>query len=1508
MMKVYLYLNDKLLNFTLPQDISGSFSFDEFDDEDSKLINIEARDNKWFLYSTDDVKVINNSNIVKDIMINSNSFYYLNRDGKNYIIYVCGLFDNNFSLYKFNNLNLLIGNNNKCNIRYNIGNSDYVCQITFNNNFIISTYNVPIYVNSKIINKQTILKYGDIIDIYSLRIILLNGMILINNPNNDSNLVLSNSGLNKLETPNIDCDNSEIKDQNLYSKDDYFSKSPRIRRIIEEKVFKLSTPPRSGKEEELPLLLTIGPMLTMAIISFVTLGSNISKILSHEAKFSQQIPSLVSAGAMLLSMLMWPLIMKHYNKKHKEKKRRELIEKYNKYLDTKRLELDLEYKLQKEIWIENLITSEECLNILSKKGYNFWDKRVDQEDFLLVRIGIGDVLLKAKIEYPEEGFTIEEDELRKQADKLVEEYKYIKNVPMGYSFLENRITAIMGNINKGYSFINNIILQLITFYSYEDLKIVIFTNDINSNNWQYIKYLNHNFNNERDFRFFGSNLENIKYVSDYLNNEVNFRMNNKMEFPKPHYLIITDDYEKIKSYDFIKNITETDENLGFSCLILENKLSKLPSKCSNFISLGVDNRGGILKNSYQRQEQSYFMDEVNNSIDMMQVSKMIANIPIEFEGGLSHLPDSISFMEMEKVGKVEQLNILNRWNMNDSTTSLKAEVGVDDQGNLMYLDLHEKAHGPHGLIAGTTGSGKSEFIITYILAMSINFSPDDVSFILIDYKGGGLALAFENKVTGVSLPHLAGTITNLDKAEMDRTLVSIDSEVKRRQHMFNIARDNLGESTIDIYKYQRFYHEGRVSDAIPHLFIICDEFAELKSQQPDFMDNLISVARIGRSLGVHLILATQKPTGVVNDQIWSNSRFKVCLKVQDEADSREMIKKNDAAYLKQVGRYYLQVGYDEYFALGQSGWCGAKYYPSDKIVKQVDKSINIIDESGLFLKSIKAASGNKVKAEGEQLGAILKSIIEVSNRVGKKSKRLWLENISDTILVDNLVKKYNLTFDKSIYAIVGEYDAPERQEQGLITLDFLKSGNTIIYGNDGSEREMLLNTIVYSTTNYYGSDKVNFYAIDYGSEILNKYVNLNHFGGVVINGEDEEFNNLFRLIRKEIKKRKKILADFGGEYKYYNKGNLPLMIIIFNNYDSIYESNQNLYDDLPELVRDSERYGIVYIFTVNSVNSIHSKVSSSCSNMYSFKLKDSSDYGSALGVSTKVTPRDIFGRGLLYNDGVHEFQTAKIVLDDSSVNSFIQNYVVNKNKVNPVLALKIPLLPDIVTFNDIVSGISNIHSVPIGISKKDLEIITYDFTLNIGNFIASNRLSNIDKFMKSLLYVFRNIKDINLFIIDPMKLLNLNINYFSNYYTSNFDDVVDKMIEGIQKLFENKQNMEGIIVIYGLNKFVNSIKKNKLEDLSKIIKSYEKFSLIMVDDASKIKSFMFDSWLSSISSTNDGIWIGKGITDQNLFHLTTINKSMTQELRNNMGYIINEGSVDMIKLIDFISNGDENGE
>ena len=225
----------------------------------------------------------------------------------------------------------------------------------------------------------------------------------------------------------------------------------------------------------------------------------------------------------------------------------------------------------------------------------------------------------------------------------------------------------------------------------------------------------------------------------------------------------------------------------------------------------------------------------------------------------------------------------------------------------------KKHHGPHGLVAGTTGSGKSETLQTYMLSLAVNYSPDDIGFFIIDYKGGGMANLFKG------LPHMIGQISNLSGNQVKRAMISIKSENRRRQRVFTEHGVN------NINAYTKLYKNGEAAQPVPHLFIIVDEFAELKKEEPDFMQELISVAQVGRSLGVHMILATQKPNGTVDDNIWSNSKFRLCLRVQDKQDSNDMLHKPDAAYITQAGRCYLQVGNDEVYELFQSGFSGAVY-------------------------------------------------------------------------------------------------------------------------------------------------------------------------------------------------------------------------------------------------------------------------------------------------------------------------------------------------------------------------------------------------------------------------------------------------------------------------------------------------------------------------------------------------------------------------------------------------------
>ena len=1504
-MRIELYLADKVATFTLPPKITGSYSFDDDYDEEIKLINIEAKEGKWFLCANQYVQIISSdAENLKEVPLTINNYYILQRKNKNYLIYIEEIFSRNMTAYAYDKrLNLLIGYSASCNILYNCPylNSLEVAINFLDDKLVLQSNKASnVYINNyALTDAKYYIKNGDVINIYGLKITFFNKYMLISDPISRLSIPTSIPLTQFAKAPSVQLLDLDVEAVDLYNTDDYFSKPPRIRRIIEPKEITISPLSENMDDNERPFILIAGPMITMALISTMMGITTVNRLVRGTSSLADSWPSLAMCVLMIVSAVLWPSLTNRYTSKIKARKKEQLTKKYLEYLKVKRGELEKEYHLQKEILNENLKSVNECLQAISNHTVNFWDKRIDQNDFLLFRVGTGNDKFQMDIKTSEEDFNPSEEELVLQQKKLVAEFKELINVPIGYSFYENPITAIMGSSEKSYHFLNNIILQLITFYSYDDVKIVIFSENKNATKWEYIKYLNYNFSDDKSFRFFSTNSNSFKPVIDYLNNEFIIREQSKEEIKKPYYFIIIDGYNNVKKYDFFKRLTEEERNLGFSLIILENQLSSLPSLCNNFISLG-DRKSLILIDSFNHQQQKVFYDEINYNVNMMSVAKIVSNVPIQLENNVTSFPSMISFLEMEKVSRVSQLNVIARWKNNDSTNSLKAEVGIDESGNLMYLDLHEKYHGPHGLIAGMTGSGKSEFIITYILSMCINYSPDDVAFILIDYKGGGLAFAFENRTSGVVLPHLAGTITNLDKAEMDRTLVSIDSEVKRRQKVFNEARDKLSESTMDIYKYQRHYHEKKLDIPVPHLFIICDEFAELKSQQPDFMDNLISVARIGRSLGVHLILATQKPSGVVNDQIWSNSKFKVCLKVQDTSDSKEMIKKPDAAFLKETGRFYLQVGYDEYFALGQSAWCGAKYYPSDKIIKQVDNSINFIDENGNFIKSVYPENNTVLTPQGEQLAATLENIIAAAKEVNTKAQRLWLDSLPSIILIDNLINKYNLTYEQTPYCIIGEYDAPEKQEQGLLKCDFLQQGNIAIYGSDSEERELVLNAMIYSSILLNSSQILNIYIMDFGSESLIKFKESNVIGGITVSSEEDRIRNLFKMIIQNIYERKKLLLNAGMDFNTYNTFNekkLPTICVYLNNYGNFREYYPKIAEGMEKITRDCTRYGIVFIVSCDNQATLTHRVNQNFTSFYSTRMNDVNNYYELFGFRNKIEPRKLFGRGLADVAGTHEFQTASITDQKEKLNDFVLQKIKQNNEINTYQAIPIRELPKIVDLQYIVPYYKDVLKLPLGLSKETLDIVYYD--LHTSHFtILSQKLNNITNFLNALLKLTAN-STTTLFLDFTAKYKQAKT-YVQNYFDQEFEKVIDNLIQ----ILQNSSGQKIIVYFYGISLLTNISAKEKITELFTGLQKSEFMRAVFIDEASEIKNINYESWFESVKVTDSGLWIGKGFAEQTFFKTNKYCSDRTN-YNNDYAFYINEGEFDLIKIIQMKEEDDE---
>ena len=1515
-MIVRLIKKSKIYNFTLPTKVAGNYWITDNDylGNVRNLINVEEYNGEWKIKSDFETKIMSGEQEIESAILKDYSLFFLKVNTDNeYVILYCSPTENED--IKWLRLKregeLLIGNDSKAHINYNypLVSKQHARLIYNKGTWLIQDLNSKYgtYVNNIAISTKT-LQYGDIIFIMGLRIIVMKDSILINNIGNFLKLDMNTFDVQyPIIQHQTEMDNPDEEGIEFFKEDDYFFRAPRFKTLIEPVNIKIDPPPGKQEEDKTPMIYTLGPMMTMAMMS-VSMGySALSGVIDGSRDLSAALPTLIMSCAMLMTMLLWPILQKSYQKRQRKKQEKLRQEKYTQYIEGRRKTINTEMKVQRQILIDNYVPLNITKEVIYGKKRNLWEREIEQGDFLDLRLGMGNTELTGTVSFPEEHFSLQDDNLLKEVYKLGAESRTLENVPISLSFVANRITAIIGMAANKQQFIEGLLLQMMAYHSYEDLKIVLYTNEKNASNWEYLKVLPHCWSDDKSIRYFATNLDEAKEISLALEQEIQARKYkdtdgkrelNNLDYKKykPYYLIITDDYKEFRDIDLIKDVCELELNIGFSLIVISPRLVNIPNECKTFISIG-DRKSGVFQNELVSNKQKEFVADFDPSLNIYECCKILANIPIDISKENQGLPGSLSFLEMYNVGMIEQLNILNRWKSNDPTKSLAAPVGVDKHHELFKLDLHEKFYGPHGLIAGMTGSGKSEFIITYILSMALNYHPYEVQFVLIDYKGGGLTGAFENKETGIKLPHLAGTITNLDTIEMNRSLASIQSELRKRQRIFNAARDNLNESTIDIYKYQTLFRKGLVQQPVSHLFIISDEFAELKDQRPEFMDQLISTARIGRSLGVHLILATQKPAGVVNDQIWSNSKFRVCLKVQDKSDSMDMIKCPDAASLKNPGRFYLQVGYNELFSLGQAAWAGAQYYPTEKRKKKVDQSVNFIDNLGNTIKTYDTKQNEVVvESEGEEITNIVNYIVITAKEENISVPQLWLPRIPNVIYVEKLREKYQYKEEKNnINPIIGEYDDPDNQKQNVLTLPISKEGNTIVFGSAGSGKELMLSSIVYSTIVAHDSKEVNFYILDFGAETLTMFRNAPHVGDVVLSTEKEKIDNLFKLILQIVEERKKIFIDYNGSYDFYiNHGGkqIPLIVVMINNVEGFIDTYPDYEDLIGQITRDCLKYGVVFILSTSGPNTVRYRLRQNFKQNVVLQFNDAGDYGTVISGVRKKEPSKVYGRGLISLDGIYEFQTA-YAYKEEKLTEYVKIICDKLQGICEYKAKAIPTLPEVVTGELLLPTFQNLHTVPVGINKETLETSFINLEESNMFIMTGEDVSSNVNFLQAFIRLLQKKESIATTVIDGNSLINSKQIGNSNYIPG------EEMINKLDAIYQDTTKTQ-ICMITGLNGILNKSSvsdKPKLTALLDKVKTVSNVKFIIVDTIDNIKTMSYEPWFKANVNFSEGIWFGNGISNQFTLKVTTNSRVLRAEVEPNFGYVITKGKAGLTKWL-----------
>lgn len=1284
-----------------------------------------------------------------------------------------------------------------------------------------------------------------------------------------------------------------------------YKRSPRIIKDCPSETVDFKNPPNKAERKKGQLARIIVPPIVMLIITIV-----ISFVSSRGIYIIMSIAGTSMSAVFSITSYI-------SDKKENNRKNRLRKEVYSNYLLDLRKRLDKLRKTQMASLKYHNLTLKEIDKMTEFYSSRIYERTYTDEDFLNISIGSTDIEPSYSMKFSNDSIQLEKDELIEEANEVYREFSVVKDMPISID-LKKAHFGLVGEKKYIHEQLNIIFSQLTLFQSYNDLEIILIYNEKYRENFDWLGWYPH-------FKISAINVRGL-IDTDRVRDQVlgniskilkdrqikSGEKKDKIKFV-PYYLFVVDEPSLILNHSIMEYLQKYDSNLGISIIYTSQLKANLPENIKTIFKIDNYQEGTLVINEGRLVNKKVKLNHVD--IELSNLSRRLSCLK-HIKGMMNQIPDSITFFEMYNVNSPKELGILNLWKKNQAYKTLAVPLGVRGKNDYEYLNLHEKAHGPHGLIAGTTGSGKSEIVQSYILSLSVNFHPYEVGFLLIDYKGGGMATLFKN------LPHLLGTITNLDGSESMRAMASIKSELARRQQIFNEYGVN------HINQYNKLFKNGEANEPIPHLFLISDEFAELKKEQPDFMSELVSAARIGRSLGIHLILATQKPSGVVDDQIWSNSKFKLALKVQNESDSNEVIKTPDAAKITQPGRAYLQVGNNEIYELFQSAWSGATYENQEE-EDSIDNRIYRINHMGQgeLLNNDLSNGAEDLNLKATELDVTVDYMNKLFSQLQlPRVRKPWLPPL-ETKIATPYIDENNIV-DVSEFKILdinirlGIVDIPESQSQDEYEINFAKEGNFAIFSSTGFGKTATLSTIILSLAVKNSPQNLQFFILDFGNSGLIPMKDLPHTRDYIKFDDSVKFEKFCKIIDIESKKRKRLLGEASvANFNMYNEVSgekLPALFIIIDNYDAIKEFGMDAEDFIMKITRDGAGIGIFTIITASRQNAVKFAVLNNFKNKICHYLFDETEVKSIIGRGNYNLP-DIPGRAMVKLENVNIMQVYAAVEFDDEMNC--TNKILNmirrlKSLYKGEKVESIKMLPDILTINKLKEFADEkkyVNKIPIGLDAEDVR--TQFIELNGGTrLIVGGAQTGKTNVLKIILTLKENIET---YVIDSKNgELYLYKNEVQQYITSSNDQV--KFLERLQEIISSRKtsfeeyriqqpdiiqkvyyaSLEPIVVLIDdCDNFISEINLIKELSASEIVEEAITVGVTFIATAQSNSLKGYDQLTKIFRATVNAIILGNP-NEQSVI----TNYIRSPQTAIDLGYMYNRGKAQLIKIPKIQSN------
>jgi DNA segregation ATPase FtsK/SpoIIIE, S-DNA-T family len=1011
----------------------------------------------------------------------------------------------------------------------------------------------------------------------------------------------------------------------------YFNRSPKVENRYAGIEFQAPDVPQARDAPPFPLLAMITPFL-MGGAMFVLSGN----------------------PASLLFVLMSPIMLigNFLTGKRREKARvAKAISEFEERLASLTQELSEERVREFEQRLRESPSTKDAYDEAIRRGPLLWTRRPEHWSFLNVRLGIGTMSSRNVIKTGGRGELLRE--FQERLDATIESHAKIENVPLIDNLYDAGALGIAGIPQHAIGSLNSILVQLTALHSPAELVVAALVTPRWSRELEWLKWIPHTSSPHSPIA--GSHLADSGPSGLSLLSQLEGLIEQRLaatgesaqrrgaimqddaalerasgvgrsgdtsgtKSPLPAVVVLISDDAPVDRARLVA-IAELAADAGVYPIWIAPVVAALPAVCRTYLELADDSRATVGFVRLGETIQDVVTEQVSGAMALDYAKRMApvvdAGAPV---ADSSDLPRSISIVTLLGHDLVEASDaVVDRWRQNSSihdrtpgaaftprrAGKLRAIIGSSG-ADAMHLDL--RTQGPHALVGGTTGAGKSEFLQAWVLGMAAEYSPDRVTFLFVDYKGGS---AFADCV---SLPHTVGLVTDLSPHLVRRALTSLRAELHFREHLLNRKKAK------DLLELEK---RGD-PDSPPALVLVIDEFAALVGEVPEFVDGVVDIAQRGRSLGIHLIMATQRPAGVIKDNLRANTNLRVALRMADESDSQDVIGVKDAGHFDPglPGRGIAKTGPGR-LAMFQSGYGGGW---TSREPEQADIEVAELRFGGEIRWEDSAApeideSRDTGPTDQQRLVA---SIVEAQRLAGiPDPRRPWLDELASAYDLGLLRQRTDAEL------LLGVADVPDRQEQAPVYFRPDVDGHIAVYGTGGSGKSAVLRTLACAAAITPRGGPVQVYGLDFGAGSLRMLEQLPHVGSIIAGDDAERIIRLFRMLQGELESRAIRWADANAtsitEYRQLaGKPDEPRILLLvdgFSNFREDFEvpaGRSVWYDVFRDILADGRQLGIHVVLTGDRAGSVPSAVASSIQRRVVLRLADD-------GYGQLDVPSDILG-------------------------------------------------------------------------------------------------------------------------------------------------------------------------------------------------------------------------------------------------------------------------------------------